>query len=347
MPPVPPVPPVTVDTNWMYNDVRTVVIENEKLRVIVMPDLGAKIWQITFKPRGKDFLWQHPRIKPRKVGLHTNYDDHFFGGWDELYPNDMAESINEEMLPDHGEIWTLQWQYAIERADDEAVTLHMWVETPITASRLSKRITLRAGESKLRFQHTITNLGRRPQPYLWKLHAAMAADEHSRIDLPARNMMVEGFGSPRTGRTNFTYEWPFAEDDQGGKHDMRQALSSESGVSEFQYATDMKAGWCALTHTLEGIGFGLSYDNEVLPSCWLFASYGGWRELQTVVLEPCTGYPVGLQDGIDRGTHRILEPRETVSCSIVASIYEGLSAVDNIDADGDVTGTAFVPSLGN
>nr|WP_276316150.1 DUF4432 family protein [Paenibacillus lignilyticus] len=331
---------VTVDTNWTYNDIRTVLLENELLRVIIMPDLGAKIWQITFKPRGKDLLWHHPRMKPRKLALHTVYDDHFFGGWDELYPNDIAETIDGEPFPDHGEIWTLPWQYALERVDPEEVTLHMWVETPISASRLSKRVTLRAGESKLRFAHTITNLGRKPQPYLWKLHAAMAADEHSRIDLPARTMEMEGFGTPRTGKTSYSYQWPYSEDDAGVVHDMRQVLPHSSGVSEFQYATDMQAGWCALTHTREGIGFGLSYDNRVLPTCWLFASYGGWRELQTVVLEPCSGYPVGLQDGLDRGTHQILQPGETVSCTVIATVYEGLSAVEHIDADGEVTGTA-------
>jgi hypothetical protein len=330
---------VTVDLNWTYNDIRTVVLENNLLRVVVMPDLGAKIWQITYKPRGKDLLWHHPRLKPRKLGLHAAYDDNFFGGWDELYPNDEAELIGDEMFPDHGEIWTLPWSYALEHADTESVTLHMWVETPISASRLSKRITLRAGEAKLRFQHTITNLGRKPQPFLWKLHAALKADEFSRIDLPAQTMMMESFGSPRTGKTLYEYEWPYSADNNGSLHDMRKVLPMGAGVSEFQYAPDMKAGWCALTHTKEEIGFGLSYDSQVLPSCWLFASYGGWRELHTVVLEPCTGYPSRIKDGLEGGTHQILQPGETVTCAIIATIFEGLTSVGNINSEGDVTGS--------
>ncbi|WP_188996220.1 DUF4432 family protein [Paenibacillus nasutitermitis] len=329
---------VKVDLNWTYQDIRTVILENDALRVVIMPDLGAKIWQITYKPRGRDLLWQNPRIQPRKLPFHSVYDDQFFGGWDELYPNDEAEIIAGEMYPDHGEIWTLPWQYAVEQADPEQAVLRLWVETPISGSLLSKRITLRAGETKLRFEHTITNTGRKPQPYLWKLHAAMAADEHSRIDLPAGRMQMESFGAPRTGRTSYSYDWPYSQDSSGKEYDMRQVLPESSGVSEFQYATGMHAGWCALTHTRAGIGFGLSYDAAVLPSCWLFASYGGWRGLQTVVLEPCTGYPVSVSGGVEQGTHQTLQPGETVTCAVIATVFEGLAAVEHIDTDGEVTG---------
>ncbi|MBM7564026.1 DUF4432 family protein [Paenibacillus sacheonensis] len=332
---------VKVDTNWTYNEIRTVVMENEKLRVVVMPELGAKIWQIVYKPRDKELLWHHPRMTPRKLQLHASYDDHFFGGWDELYPNDETESIGGETFPDHGEIWTLPWHCAIERSDEQEAVLRLWVETPISATRIVKTITLRAGEAKLRFRHAIENKGRRPQPYLWKLHAAMSANESYRIDLPAEEVRMESFGSPRTGRTSYDYAWPYAEGADGSLHDMRQVLPFGSGVSEFQYATKMRAGWCALTDTKDGIGFGLSYDREALPSCWIFASYGGWRELQTVVLEPCTGYPAGLADGVERGTHKTLEPGQTALFDIVATVYDGYRAVEGIDGDGNVTGPEF------
>lgn len=329
---------VKVDTNWIYQDIRTIILENDLLRVVIMPDLGAKLWQITYKPRGKDLLWQNPRLSPRKLPFHATYDDQFFGGWDELYPNDERELINGETYPDHGEIWTLPWNYSVENANTKEATIHLWVETPISCSRVDKWITLREGEAKLRFRHEIVNSGTQPLPYLWKLHAAVAVDEHSRIDLPAEHVYVEHFGQTRIGKNGVTYTWPFAEDDQGNVHDMRKVMSADSGIAEFQYATDMKAGWCAVTNQQDRVGIGLAYDAEVLPSCWLFATYGGWRNLNTVVLEPCTGYPVSVNQGLEQGTHRILQSGESIRCEVIATVFEGLDSVESIDADGNVNG---------
>lgn len=318
--------PVSVSIDWTYRGIRTVILENELLRVIVMPELGAKIWQVTYKPKGKDLLWHNPRIKPRPLPFHANYDDNFFGGWDELFPNDMPEELNGESMPDHGEIWTLPWEWALETHTEGEATLHLWVQTPISACRVEKWLTLRASESTLRFHHRITNIGSKDQPHLWKLHPAMAVDEHCRVELGAKTMYIEDFGPPRGGKTEVTYQWPYLTDTEATRHDMRIVLPPTARVNEFQYATELSEGWCALTHTKDEVGFALTFDRRVLASCWLFASYGGWRDLYTVVLEPCTGYPVSVNDGVNQGTHRVLKAGQTVECDVTAVVFEGTSA---------------------
>jgi hypothetical protein len=327
---------VTVSTEWSYNGIGTVILENELLRVVVMPGLGAKIWQLTYLPANRELLWRNPRITPRPLPFHSTYDDVFFGGWDELFPNDLAEELGGERMPDHGEIWTLPWQSAFERRTAAEATLHLWVDTPISACRVEKWLTLRAGEAKLRFRHRITNTGQHEQPFLWKLHPALAVDEHSRIDMGATEMYVEDFGPPRNGRTGVHYRWPQLTDDQGREHDMRRCLPNTARVNEFQYATGMEAGWCALTHTRERLGFGLAWDRALLPSCWIFASYGGWRNLQVAILEPCSGYPLSVAAGVANGTHQVLAAGTTLECDITATIFTGLTGVSAIDADGTV-----------
>lgn len=331
---------VKVDADWTYRDIRTVILENDLLKVVIMPDLGAKIWQITYKPRGRDLLWQNPRLKPRQLPFHSVYDDQFFGGWDELFPNDMPETIAGEAYPDHGEIWTLPWQFAVEKSGPIEAAVRLWTDTPISACRVEKTVTLKAGEAKLRFRHRIENGGSGELPYLWKLHAAMQADGDTRIDLPARNVYVEDFGAPRIGATGVEYEWPYAVDRAGNRFDMRKALPASSRAAEFQYATNMEAGWCAITHTRERIGFALSYDRVQLPHCWLFASYGGWRGLSTVVLEPCSGYPVSVNEGVRRGTHGVLAAGESLSCEVIATVFEGAEGVASVDRGGNVSGIA-------
>ncbi len=328
---------VRLSTDWKYCGLDAVLLENRLLRVILLPQLGGKIWQITFKPADRDLLWQHPRLAPRLVPFHSVYDDVFFGGWDELFPNDLPEEINGERLPDHGEVWALPWSMSVVEANPSEVTLHMSVRTPISAVRVEKWITLRADEAKLRFQHVLSAEGTHDQPFLWKLHAAMAPGVDSRIDLPARSMYLEDFGPPRAGVPPMTYTWPYLQDADGQRHDMRRTLPSTARVNEFQYATELASGWCAMTHPHERLGFGLAFDQDILPSCWLFATYGGWRNLTTVILEPCTGYPVSLADGIREGTHKLLRAGEKVTCDVVATVFTGGVGVHAINADGDVT----------
>ena len=151
-------------------------------------------------------------------------------------------------------------------------------------------------------------------------------------------MYPEDFGPPRTGRTGVSYKWPYLTGDDGERHDMRRALPVTAQVNEFQYGTELSADWCALTDTRADVGFGLAFDARVLPSCWLFATYGGWRNLHTVVLEPCTGHPISVSEGVARGTHQILGAGQSIRCDVVAVVYEGISAVESIDLDGAVLG---------
>jgi hypothetical protein len=92
-------------------------------------------------------------------------------------------------------------------------------------------------------------------------------------------------------------------------------------VSEFLLATSMERGECSVAHPAEGTGLRLSWDRHELPSCWLFASYGGgWRGLDVLVLEPCTGYPLSVAAGVQAGTHQTLPARATKSWQLTAQI---------------------------
>jgi hypothetical protein len=314
---------VRVSGDWSYNGVPAVIMDNGLIRAVLLPELGGKLWQLTYLPRSRDLLWQHPRLKARPVPFNSVYDDVFFGGWDELFPNDMPEEVAGEPLPDHGELWTLPWECAVEEASPSQATVHLWVETPITACRMDRWVTLREGELRLRFLHRLANQGGGDVPYLWKLHAAVRLEEGSLIELGARAMYVEDFGSPRNGRTGAGYTWPHLTGEDGTVHDMRQTLPASARVSEFQYGTELERGWCAIRHPAGEVGLGIAFDPAVFRSCWTFASYGGWRNLHVLVLEPCTGYPVSVAAGVDRGTHRVLRAGEVVETEASAIILGG------------------------
>ncbi len=322
-----------VSTDWSFNGVQALVLENDRLRVVVLPELGGKIWQVTNLRAGRDLLWQNPRLKPGPVGFGSSYDDQFFGGWDELFPNDVPEEIAGEPFPDHGELWATPWTWRVDEDGPERIRITMSLATPISACRITKTLTLVAGEPRLRLSWRIANQSGRDVPYLWKQHVAVPVGEPAVLTMGARSMYVEGFGNPRAGGEGSRYEWPHLVDDAGTSHDMRPTLPPDSRVAEFQYATELEDGWCAVTYA-DGSGIGLVFDKSVFRSCWTFASYGGWRAHEVLVLEPCTGYPVSVSDGLSAGTHQVLPAGGALETELVMVAYEAMSDVTGIDSDG-------------
>ena len=58
---------LSVITDWSYLGLRAVVLENQFLRAVVLPEAGAKIWQITYKPHDADLLWEQSANRARSL----------------------------------------------------------------------------------------------------------------------------------------------------------------------------------------------------------------------------------------------------------------------------------------
>ena len=66
---------LSMSTDWSYCGLRAVVMENRHLRIVILPDAGAKIWQITHRPTDTDLLWNNPRMPPARLAMNSRYDD--------------------------------------------------------------------------------------------------------------------------------------------------------------------------------------------------------------------------------------------------------------------------------
>src|ERR1700676_4412266 len=79
---------ITIQPGAAVRGLEAIAMENELLRVVVLPEAGAKVWQIHYKPLAADLLWNNPLLAPARQALYASYDDTWSGGWDELFPND-------------------------------------------------------------------------------------------------------------------------------------------------------------------------------------------------------------------------------------------------------------------
>ena len=78
--------PVTIDDAWSYHGLRVIQIQNEILRLDVLPERGGNIFRLIDKPRDLDLLWISPRVAPHLAALGADFDDHWAGGWDDAFP---------------------------------------------------------------------------------------------------------------------------------------------------------------------------------------------------------------------------------------------------------------------
>jgi galactose mutarotase-like enzyme len=319
-----------IDPHWRYRELRALVLENARLRLVLFPDLGAKLYDLILKSADRNFLWHNPRLEPRLPVFGQNFDDWWSGGWDEVFPTCDVSRYRGETYPYLGELWALPWAWRIEAAGPARVELYLERTTVIAPARMEKWIRIEADEPVVRFRHRLTNIGTQPMDFVWGIHPCFQVEPGYRIDAPARTGVIGHTATAPFGPVGTTYPWPRPE--------LVEVPPPSRGWCEGHYATELSDGWVALTDPGTRVGIGLAFPRQVFPVLWCWLVYGGWRGHYHAALEPWTGWPHQLDRAAEAGRHRTLLPGESLECETLAVAYTGLAAVSRIGSDGSVRG---------
>jgi hypothetical protein len=288
---------------------RVVRLRSKQLEVDVAPEVGGRVVGIRHVGSGHSFLWKNPRLHLEPNPPGSEYDPNFFGGIDELIPNDIPETIDGVACPDHGELWTsrLQW-----RIDGESLLLDGLL--PMCGLRYHRRMTLRADSPHVDLHYRIVNAADSERHFLWKLHAALAVAEGDVIDCPARQAQVVDLAYSRF--TNLApFSWPTIERQRA------DIVPSNDGTVDSFYLFDLQSGRIAWKRPSQRLKFEYAFDTAIFPCAWLFASYGGFDGHYTAVLEPCTTMPICVGEAIGKGTCSRLLSQDVLETDV--SIYAG------------------------
>jgi hypothetical protein len=284
-------------------------LENALLRVDVAPGVGGRVVSLMDKASGHEFLWHNARLKLERCAPGSKYDPNFYGGIDELIPNDMPEVFNGMKNPEHGELWTTPLAARVE-----GETLVLTGTLPQSGLSYERRMTLRPNSPHLDIDYCIGNPTPEVRQFMWKLHAALQIEPGDRIECPARTAKVIGRGTRRNSTDPFP--WPIIE---GQRADIIPALD---GTLDFMFLYDLEEGRMALVRPTAGLTVAYTFDKAVFPYCWLFASFGWLDGHYTAVLEPCTTMPVSVNEAVSLGQcTSILQPGETLATRM--TLYAG------------------------
>jgi len=178
---------------------RALVLENDFLRLTILPELGGRIYRWEDKITGRDILYHNPVVKPTRWGAR--------GWW--LAVGGMEWGAG---LPDHGLYEYLPWQAeTVAENRSASVRLRQTIRDGVT---VAVEISLSADA---RFFAVTTELRnpsqRQASTYFWS-NAMLApagnnqVDPESRLVWPAGQFTVHGSAGSRTLTRGATFDWP-------------------------------------------------------------------------------------------------------------------------------------------
>ena len=351
------------DRNWRcrisdqhtFRGLRTLVLENELLRVTVLLDQGTDIYEFLYKSLDIDFMWRAPnRLQPpafRPAGTPPNvfFQDYYHGGWQEIFPSGGLGCAHKgATLHQHGEVALSAWDCRIGADTPDCVSATASTRTYRTPFAIEKTFRLESGKAVLFLDEKITNLAAEPMDYMWGHHPAFGApflDEHCRIDIPAARVAVHP--DPVSDNQQLApgavfHSFPGVTDKNGAPFDLSCVPPPSARTQEMCYLLDLKDGWYGLTNTRRGAGFGMRWDKDVFPVVWLWEVFGGgfgfpwYGRTYNLALEPFTSWPGGMDNALRARTVKTLEPGESLETSLLAVAYDGFEKVSGIGPDGAV-----------
>lgn len=332
----------------LFHGARTIILENEKISVMILVDRGTDIISFNYKPTDTEFMWLNP------VGLnildkmnYTQWDrqywkDNYYGGWFECFPNVGPEGkYKNSLFTDNAEIRYHPFDVTVVKDTAEEIILKFFARCSKTPYSLEKYVMIRSNEPTLFIKEKITNHSDERCGFLWGHHPNAGGrflDDDIIIDMPECTL----YTMDNNQNKSKTSVWPYAYVN-GEKVDVRSILSKgEKNANALFYLNDVKEGWGAFRNPKKKLGFGLSWDNDMYKSGILWISYDKSRihcdydGRRLITIFPKTDDANGIEDAQNRGILSYLEPNESKEAWINATVFDGEREVKKIDSEAKV-----------
>jgi len=292
------------------NGWQSLVLENDELRVVVLPAKGADIYELMHVATGIDVLFKGPwgLQPPGAPALEGSGDDEFMwnyeGGWQELFPSvNEVSTYRGNRIPFHGEVASLPWEYDIVQDEGDEATVRLWTRCRQTPFRLERLLRLRRGIPELTLEGTVVNESDEPAHFVWGQHCVLGPpflEPGCRLEVPARTIVTPPvLWEPETARLAPAQRepWPHARLRSGGTVDLREVPGPEAESHDDLFVTDLEAGWLSVRKPYPDLTFRLEWDPAVFRWVVLWQPYGGARA------EPLRGsYALGVEPWTSRLT---------------------------------------------
>jgi hypothetical protein len=342
-----------ISLDYTYKGMRVAFLENEVLRVGILVDKGADIFEYTYKPRDLDFLWQSP-IPMRPPFVATTalpegaFHDYYYGGWQEVLPS--AGWAKDSYLGTyqglHGEVSLLPFEAQVLEDTVERVSLRVQTRCYRSPLSLEREMSLQRGRPALRITERLINEAPVEFAVMWGHHPSFGApfvDDSCVVQTPARIVRVLAYHSNGLWEPGDAYTFPKVKNRRTGQlQDVTRVLPPDTRSVDVVSFWGLAEGWYGLTNRRTRVGFGMAWDKTLFQCLWMWQVYGGhtdypwYGRTYNCALEPFTSWPpAGVANAVQNGTALIMKPHQQIETALAAVAYEG-EGISRITPSGSI-----------
>ncbi|HWX21621.1 MAG TPA: hypothetical protein VN578_17090 [Candidatus Binatia bacterium] len=267
------------------------VLGNERVRLAVVPELGARIISLKDLRTGREWLW-HP-VGGARLFRNQPGDDFSTSplvGVDECLPTIAPCVWRGRKLPDHGEVWSASW-----KVDEEA-----W-QNGVLKTSISLKIspfdferTLELDENKMQFSYRLLNRSSAPEYFVWTMHPLLRVQPGDRLILPASTRALLKGAS-----------WIDSVD----------SAIPEQNCSKL-FAGPLTHGFSGIQNEKTGERLDFEWNTAENNALGLWLTRGGWHGHHHFAIEPTNAGADGLTEAAGCGWSGILASASTATWQV-------------------------------
>jgi tetratricopeptide (TPR) repeat protein len=266
---------------------RTLNLENEYLRVSVLPDLGGRVWRCIDKANGAQMFYANPSLKFAQVAYR--------GAW-------ATFGVEFNFPVSHNWVTSSPVDFATARHADGSASIFVGNVDLVYGMQWRVELNLRPGRGVLEQTTTLYNRSDVRHRFYWWTNAAVQAWDDSKLIYPMAFTAGHGFTQVDT--------WPISSD---GVDLSRPGNHLRGPVSLFSHGT--REPFMGIYHPRTEAGVVHWADPAELPAkkVWSWGADADGRDWRKALSDNDSA-EVEIQGGLFRNqeTYAFLEPQETV-----------------------------------
>lgn len=275
-----------------YKGLYAVLLENKYLAVTFLPQYGCKMASLFKKDTAREFLFQSHLKKLELPPYGAAFSAYDSSGFDEVFPSIDACPYPDGKyagvhIPDHGEVWTLPWQYTLS---EDGLGITSWTQSPVLPYKLTRELTLQKNE--IHMHYTVENLAAQSLQFIWTPHCLLACSPQTELLIPKEltEIMTVEHTTQTLGPWGTRHPYPITKSVSGKEINMAHTQpASANNCEKFYFTRPNQAGWCGIKHTDNADTLIYRYDADKVPYLAVWKTQGGYRGDYNIALEPCTG----------------------------------------------------------
>ncbi len=279
-------------------DYQMVVLENDLLRVEVLPEVGGRVWRIIDKASGRNLLWTNDAVKPIRVGRRRGW---LAGGIELAFP-----------VGNHGQDTMEPYRWKIVEKDDGSASVFVSAFDHFYRFWSTYEISLSPGSARMGLTVRLYNPTPVRNRYQFWVNAAVHTGDDMQFIMPVDHVAGHGFGG--------VHEWPemSRDSDQSLYRNVPNQLGvfgwdapfiaayfheEDYGLVRYAHPSDTRGikiwTWGTRSYWAREYSIAQGSYNEIQGGKWPVQDMSGWLEPHQMDQWTEYWYPVRGLGGVD------------------------------------------------